>query len=203
MDESKMYALCEMKDRLISCLKSSMDAGIENVDTHEAYEVADIIKDLAEAEKLCRESEYYKTVTKAMEEGEEPRYGYMETPKRWPRKPYLDQEPYIDAWMNDPRFEENMRMGYSDSMYRDMRQRDPKYSQHNEPRYGTAYNKYSMAKRNYTDTKNPEDKDLMDRSVNEYLSDVMTAVREMWKTADSDVRMRIKNDLTNLVNEMK
>ena len=32
-------------------------------------------------------------------------------------RPFLDQEPYIDAYLNDPNFEENMkhgRMGYGD-----------------------------------------------------------------------------------------
>lgn len=123
MDENRMCELAEMKERLISCIKMELAKGIDNVDTSEAGEVIDMIKDIAQCEKYCREAEYYRTVVEAMEYDDEPEYearmGYKKTPKgrrfkeaNYHHRPYSDQMPYIDAYLNDPQFRENMRMGY-------------------------------------------------------------------------------------------
>ena len=50
-----------MIEKLSECAKCELDKGIEKIDTEEMGEVAEIIKELTEAE-------YYATVTKAMEE---------------------------------------------------------------------------------------------------------------------------------------
>ena len=50
-----------MIEKLSECAKCELDKGIEKIDTEEMSEVAEIIKELTEAE-------YYATVTKAMEE---------------------------------------------------------------------------------------------------------------------------------------
>lgn len=55
--------LTKMEEKLVDCLSSQLDMGIEKVDTEEAYKVVDIIKDLAEAK-------YYCSITEAMEESE-------------------------------------------------------------------------------------------------------------------------------------
>lgn len=122
MNDFKMKELAEAKGALISAFKSQM-SNIETADTKELGEVADIIKDLAAAEKYCYESCYYKTVIEAMEKGDDDRYGYS-TPKgnyrmsgRMGYKPYMDQEPYVDAYLNDPNFRDRMydkpnRYGY-------------------------------------------------------------------------------------------
>lgn len=50
-----------MIEKLSECAKCELDKGIEKIDTEEMGEVAEIIKELTEAE-------YYATITKAMEE---------------------------------------------------------------------------------------------------------------------------------------
>lgn len=66
----------ELKQKLVECFESEIATkGLGCVDTEEAGEVIDMIKDLAEAEKACMEALYYQKVTEAMLSYDEPRYG--------------------------------------------------------------------------------------------------------------------------------
>lgn len=198
-DWSKLEELSELKDKFMRELCSAADKGLETLDAAEAGEVADIIKDLAEAKKLCLEAEYYETVIEAMNDGESPRYGY--NPNRYssgryaPKgrgsmnmgydRPYMDQKPYIRAFMDDPKFDENMRMGYTDN-----------------ERYGQAYKMYDESRRHYTDTKSKDDKTKMDRHAMEHVNDTITSIRDIWNTSDVDLKKNMKESLLKLVNEM-
>ena len=56
---TSLKALCSTFDTLVECFKAEVSTkGIEKLDTKEAGEVADIIKDLAEAKKSCWEACY-------------------------------------------------------------------------------------------------------------------------------------------------
>lgn len=73
-----------LEEKLCGALKCELDKGLEHVEVHEAGEIVDMIKDLAEAEKYCHEACYYKSVHEAMEKaGEENRYGWTPT---WPHE---------------------------------------------------------------------------------------------------------------------
>ena len=66
----------ELKEKLLDCLKGEMSSkGAAGMDTKEAGEVVDMIKDLAETEKLCMEALYFQKVVEAMTSYDEPRYG--------------------------------------------------------------------------------------------------------------------------------
>lgn len=55
------------KDRILDYMEREINKYGENrIDTKTAGDLADIIKDLAEAEKSCWEAEYYRSVTEAM-----------------------------------------------------------------------------------------------------------------------------------------
>ena len=74
-----------MIEKLAETTKVELDKGIENVDTKEMGEVADIIKDLAEAE-------YYAKISKAMDEAEYGEdYDYMGAYDEHERKGYRGQ----------------------------------------------------------------------------------------------------------------
>ena len=74
-----------MIEKLSECAKVEMDKGIENIDTKEMGEVADMIKDLAEAE-------YYAKISKAMDESEYGEdYDYMGAYDEHDRKGYRGQ----------------------------------------------------------------------------------------------------------------
>lgn len=58
----------EMKDMALEKMEQSIsERGIERADVAEMGKLADIVKDMAEAEKACMEAEYYGSITEAME----------------------------------------------------------------------------------------------------------------------------------------
>lgn len=60
------------KDRVLDFMEREIAKyGPDRMDVKEMSELADIIKDLAEAEKNCWEAQYYREVTEAMEKGSE------------------------------------------------------------------------------------------------------------------------------------
>lgn len=64
----------ETKDQILERMEQTInERGIDRVDVNEMGKLADIVKDLAEAEKACWEAEYYMSVTEAMDD-----YGYEE-----------------------------------------------------------------------------------------------------------------------------
>lgn len=210
--ESKVCEVEEMSCCLISKLKAEFDKGLDCVNTAEAGEVTDMIKDLAETKRNLCEAMYYETVVEAMEDGEESRYGY--NPNRYSsgryaptgrgrrgymNRPYLDQKPYIDAYLENPtEMRENMRMGYDGRG--DMHMADP-YKEWDQ-RYGKAYNEYKNSRRHYTETKNATDKHEMESHATEHIMDTIATVREIYKSSDPELRKKIKDDITKLVSEM-
>lgn len=214
--EAKMNDICELKDKLVEAARGEMAKGIECVDTHEMGQVVDMIKDLAKVEKDCAEAHYYKTVTKAMEEVGEMReqgfYGY--TPpmkknrdKRWGR-PYIDQEPYMMDYLEDGEMDwDDMPMGYTRtgrnrSMPHHGGRSNRTANRDSMGRYGKAYNSFSEARRNYHETNSQADKDEMTAAAHEHMADTMTTIREIWRSADPELKQRMKKDMTNLIGEM-
>lgn len=100
-------------ERLSECVKSEVDKGIDQVDTKEMGEVADIIKDLCEAE-------YYAKISKAMDEAEYGEdYDYMGAYDEHERKGYRGQP-------RDSRGRYMSRRSYTEPMmmHDDMREMD-------------------------------------------------------------------------------
>lgn len=186
-----MSKIAEMKEMLESWLQTEFSKGAQCCDASECGQVTDMIKDFSETEKNCWETKYYKAVVEAMEDKSQERY-YTPTPDTM-YKPYIDQKPYMDAYLHDPNgFEDNMRMGYQPSTnYRNM-----------SSKYGQSYDGWNVARRHYTDTKSMDDKERMDDMAKEYLHDTIRTIKEMWKEADPTLRKKMKSDLTELVGEM-
>lgn len=217
--EHKMHEMKEMKCSLIDAMKAEFRKGMDAVNVDEAGKVIDMIKDLAEAEAKCWEAEYYKTVVEAMEEEEEPRYGYNN--RRYSNgryapsgrgmvrgfRPFVDQEPYIDAYLNDPNFEENMkhgRMGYGDrnSMQRMNGNGNDREGYNEDRRYGQAYNNYRTSRKYYTETHAATEKEAMHRHANEHVMDTIATIRDIWAGAEPEQKKKMKQDFQNLLNEM-
>lgn len=213
--EGKFEDLHDLKKRLLCCMNDALAKGVDQVSANELGEVSDIIKDLAETEKLCLEACYYKTVIEAMgeEDEEEERYGYRPRPRlhlRYPRhKPMVDQMPYVEDYLEnkDIGMERNMRLGYDPD--RRMQRRSSETGRYKDDgdtmrdnRYGQAYNEYTQSRRHYTMTNSAADKDEMSVHAQQHIADTMTTIRDIWKTADPELRKRMKADLTALVNEL-
>lgn len=121
MNDYKMKEIHETLCDLMTKFKNFMSGDLKDVDTKEAGEIADIIKDLAMTEKYCYESCYYKSVVEAMENGGDydERYGYNTNRNSrgqyssnrgsYGYRPMVDQEPYVDAYLRG-------NMGYIDPM---------------------------------------------------------------------------------------
>ena len=197
---SKFDEMCEMKETLIKWAKSEIERGPKNVNTGEMGQVIDMIKDLAVAEEKCIKACYYEAILKEMgheEKGDRAymdRMGYDGKKKFMPPK-YREDEPMADMYWLD-----NMRMGYPKRNA--MGRFKSGYDGDMDDRYGRPYNEYKEAKRHYTETKSPTDKEEMDRHANEHVMDTIATIREIYKAADPELRTRIKGDLTKLVGEM-
>lgn len=59
--------ICSMKETAVEWMKAEMCKGVAECSLPELSEVADVIKDLAEAEKLTKEAQYFCNVNEAME----------------------------------------------------------------------------------------------------------------------------------------
>lgn len=110
-------------EKLAETTKVELDKGIENVDTKEMGDVADIIKDLAEAE-------YYAKISKAMDEAEYGEdYDYMGAYDEHERKGYRGQR-------RDSRGRYMSRRGYESRVMPEMRWDDMEYERDMDRPYG-------------------------------------------------------------------
>lgn len=215
--ESKIHEVEEMSCSLICKLKAEFDKGLDCVNTSEAGEVTDMIKDLAETKRNLCEAMYYESVIEAMDGVDEERYGY--NPNRYASgryaptghgrkgyrmRPYLDQEPYIDSYLKNPNeMRDNMRMGYDAGGRSDMHMQDSYHRMDNwDDRYGKAYNEYKNSRRYYTETKSATDKHEMETHATEHIMDTVATVKEIYKSSDPELRKKIKEDMTKLIGEM-
>lgn len=191
--KEKLHDICEMKKRVIDWAKMEIEDGLSEDPQHIMMfgEIVDMIKDLAEAEKSCHEACYYESVVEAMDEyGGNPRMGFK--PGRNAEGQYTSRGGYSD--MNNrsdwrmPEHQEWARPGKEDMDY--------------DERYGKPFNEFRKAKRHYTKTHAPEDKEMMKEHANEHMMETMTTIREIYDNADPELKKRMKADLSKLVGEM-
>lgn len=196
MHEEAHEKLCEMRECLIDAAKANMEMGLDKVNTQEMGQVVDMIKDLYEAEKYYKEACYYGSIVDAMNEASEKeehsdRMGYTKRPV-WlnPMKAAWDEKE--SNWTPKPEMS-NMRMGYPI---------EDKDKMSHDDRYGKAYAEYRKARRHYMESKTPSDKEMMDEKATDHMADSIHTMREIWDTADSTLRKKMKADLQKLVGEM-
>lgn len=200
----------EMKEKLISAMSSSLDCGVDKVDTKEAGEVIDMIKDLAEAEEKCWKACYYKSIVEAMEaygDGSE-RAGY----DNWRyasgrfaptgRGHFVGFVPPTDYIFDDPRMwgKDDGRMGYPrrPGMWdEDGRRMDTDRSTDN-----STYGKYRDSRRHYHESGSQSDKDEMSHHAKEYVTEAMATMRDIWKDADPEMKIKMKTELSALAKEL-
>lgn len=190
--KSKVNDVCEVSKAVLSCLKSEIASGVMNADTKEVGEVADIIKDLSETEKNYYEAKYYKLVAEAMEEKSEFPYemGYMPTRStaspHWSQtgnsrsygfNPVMEQEPYLDAYMEDRR-------------------------RGSDPEYGIHYNEWRDARKHYTETHNQSDKARMDMHAKDHLEQCIDTMTDIWEDASPEMQTKMKADVKRLYDSM-
>lgn len=217
MDMERCNSYGKMAETLKCWLEAELAKGMSSVNTKEAGEVTDMIKDLEEACSKHYEACYYKLVAMAMMDHNNPENESMGYNHRHMangqfassgrghvvgfhhNKPYVDQGPYIDAYLHDPDFERNMSMGYEDTIRGNYGGRQDSRS---SSRYGRAYDDYQNAKRGYTESRSMKDKERMNSSAMEHVRDVETVLREMWKDGDPMLKREMKESLSNVLGDM-
>lgn len=205
---AELNDLKEIKKTLTGWLKEEANGGKDCFHCESAGAVSDIIKDSAQTIKYCLEAKYYETVIKAMERGEEPSYG-GEQPYGYNHRhfangkfapsgeghrvmgylPYMDQQPYMNAYLHDPNFEKRIKehngtLGYNPS------------------RHGEIYDNYHRAKMGYQNSKSIADKEEMDTHHMMYMHDTLKNMKHMWDEADPMLKKRIKEDFGEEIEEV-
>ena len=188
----KFREICEMKHRIFDYINGQIADGLEN-DPQKVIvlgQYIDMIKDLAETEKACHEACYYESVVEAMDEAKEMGDYGMNDRMGYPRgRNAMGQ------------FTSRGRSGYDGDWRmsdRDMRPDDEDY----DDRYGRPFNQFRKARRHYTRTHSEEDKEKMKVHANEHMTETMATMREIYDSADPDMKKRMKADLTKLANEL-
>lgn len=185
-----------MIEKLSECAKWEFDKGIESIDTEEMGKVADILKDLCEAE-------YYATITKAMDESEygvdydeDGRKGYRGQPRssrtgRYMRRGYEEMMPMSDM--------EHMRdmdrgMGH---MYYPENMHDAK-----EGRSGQFRKGYMEAKEMHRGN-SPEEKKEKMKELEKYMQELGTDITEMITDASPEEKNMLKAKLQTLMTKIQ
>ena len=215
-------------EKLAETTKVELDKGIENVDTKEMGEVADIIKDLAEAE-------YYAKISKAMDEAEYGEdYDYMGAYDEHERKGYRGQP-------RDSRGRYTSRRGYESRMMPDMDwddmeyQRDMDRNSHNRMYYtdgsmsgsssmgggqssgsmgssggnrGYSESRYDRARRGYEETKSmhkdnsSESKQMKMKSLEDYMKSLAEDVTDMVNDMSQEEKSLVKQKMQVLMQKI-
>lgn len=194
--EGSFNDISDLKKDLIKILSSELHTkGVQELDAKECGEVADMIKDLAEAEKCCMEACYYSSVVKSMEEAKEKEkeFGYFNE-----RMGYMPGRPGRSN-RSDYSYDSDSRSMNDNSGSTNRSNRDTDY---NSEKAGREYGEYKRAKRNYTETNSPHDKEEMNEHAMKHMSQAIDTFKEMMRDADPTMRKRMKADLTALINEM-
>lgn len=187
-----MDKICEMKMTLENYISAQM-ANLADADTHELGEAIDMIKDLAEAEYYCEATKAMKNAGNELDEYDE-RMGY--NPNRYSNGRYAPSRSTVNGRMGYTPMEKEYLDGYlhNPAQFRDeMRERN----------HGDAYSEWKMARRHYTETHSPMDKQKMDMHTNEHVSDVMMTIKDMWHEANPELRTEMKNKLQQLLTDLK
>ena len=212
-----------MIEKLSECAKMEIDKGIENVDTKEMGEVAEIIKELSEAE-------YYAKISKAMDEAEYGEdYDYMGSYDEHNRKGYRGQPRDSRG-----RYMSRRRMGYEEPMrmmpemnrehdaeyYRDMDRMDGRmyYSSGNMGGQSSSgmsggsmgsqvrdsrEGKSGQMRRSYIESKEMgNDKGEKMKNLEEYMKELSSDVSEMISDASPEEKTMLKQKMQMLMQKI-
>lgn len=192
-----------MKDDLITYLKKILDEVKDNPEYFKiAGEITDMIKDFAETARNCEEAEYYRTVTEAMRDYGDDMYDDYDNRAGYDAYRYANgryaptghgHRGYSRTGQGN-RSQSGSMNGYWDGNRPMM---DGHQSQH-----GTSFEGYRRARRNYTQTHSPNDKQEMDAYANEHIMTSISSIREVLDSADPELRQRAIQDLSKLINDM-
>lgn len=215
----------ERMHKMIECLTekalAELDKGIENVDTKEMGEVADMIKDLNEAE-------YRAVIVKSMKEADEEQKEYDKEILRVLKDEYgeesgrrfYDHYRYADGRFA-PKGRGTYRRGYEEPPYmhmypeaEHMRDMDRDYGKmyYTEPMTGNTQHmsesNYDRAKRNYTETKEmhknntPDDKEHKMKALDGYIKELGGDITQLIGDMTAEEKNLLRSKMSTLVSKI-
>ena len=202
MDIKRMH---EMIETLTEVAKCEFDKGIENIDTKEMGEVADMIKDLSEAM-------YYRTITVAMEDSEygvdydwESRKGYRgqmrDSKGRYMSRrrgymPMMYDYDWDNMQMDRDMDREHGKMYYTEPMT--MRNDN---QTHSESRYDRARRGYEETKAMHKDNSS-ESKQMKMKSLEDYMKSLAEDVTDMVNDMSPEEKSLMKQKMQVLMQKI-
>ena len=206
----------EMIEKLTEVAVCELDMGIDKVDTKEMGEVADMIKDLAEAE-------YYAKISKAMDDAEYGEdYDYMGAYDEYDRKGYKGQPRdsrgrYMSKGMRRKGYKEILMPteDYADMdelmrdmdrtkgkmYYADMDQYKAELKDYKEGRSGASRKGYMESKEMHK-ANTPEDKKAKMTELEKYMQELSTDVTEMISDATQEEKNLLKSKMAMLMQKI-
>ena len=196
-DMRKGEELCEIKTRLMDMVKAELNKGVENINAMELGQVVDMIKDLAEAEKCCNESEkfrsekrYYDKVGEAMDDYD------PEEDDPWDEGGDME---HADV-SSRGRSGRNRNMTGRRSV-RGRRPGDNWQSRNDDGTYaeGASMQHGEMMNGMYGMQQMPM-RDMRSMNADEQFEHIKSDISMMWQNATPDQRKRVKENMLKLVN---
>lgn len=195
----------EMIETLTEVAKCEIDKGIENVDTKEMGEVADMIKDLSEAM-------YYRTITVAMEDSEygvdydwEGRKGYRGQ-MRDSKGRYMSRRKGYMPMMRDYDWD-NMQMDRDmDREHGKMYYTEPMTMRNDNQTHSES--RYDRARRGYEESKamhkgnTAEDKQHKMKELENYMKELSTDVTDMISDMSPEEKSLMKQKMQVLMQKI-
>lgn len=222
-----------MIEKLSECTKCELDKGIESIDTKEMGEVAEIIKELCEAE-------YYAKISKAMDEYDfdnaeeimdEGRRGYRGQPRdsrgRYMRRSYQKMMPeyYRDMDMDDGRMYYTSANASQGSQGGSQGQSGGGSSMGSSSGSSIGYSdgmrgyssqgrdsregRSGQSRRSYMETKEmhkgntQQDKDMKLKELDKYMNELSSDISEMIQDSSNEEKTMLKQKLNGLVQKIQ
>ena len=201
----KFGDVCMLKHQMLHYVMGEVEKGFDGnpVSVSVLGEYIDMIKDLAETEKYCQEACYYETVVQEMESYDDnPRMGYRQG--RNSMGQFTSSRGRSGNGSSGRSQSGSRRSGYIDGMmpYSRMMDEDWDEESYEQPSRERPFDKYRRAKRHYTESHSESDKQKMKDYANEHVMESIATIREIWDSADPELKKRMKADMTKLVGEM-
>lgn len=196
--KDKTKKICESLEKVTDCFKAYIDMGIDKADTSEVGEVADVIKDLAEAL-------YYSQIVDAMEESE---YGEdYDYQGRMPK--YYTQGGSQGMSKGNSRYYTQHKVGgkMPQEYYRDM-DRDDMRMYYTDSMSDSRMGKSAKSRVRYFDSKEMHsgnadaDKKAKMSKLEDYMDDIYDDVSEMIMGESSEFKQTAKKKLMDMYNAM-
>lgn len=203
------HELKECQEKIYQHMKAKIEAcGLDEISDDEMGDFTDMMKDLSEAR-------YYDAIVDAMgipEPEEARRMGYDNwryASGRFAPEGRGSYRPGYTMMMDEPRD----FPGYTDGRGYDMGRSERStgvaarangrmgYVDTSNP-YGRSYSEYQDRKRSYTENQSAENRRMMEDSADKHIDETVDTFREIWADVDQPMKIKMRDKLTRLVNEM-